>query len=76
MTPEQEQLAQLRHRLIGLFYVICGDVRNASKGDRAGNLNHYSITVQEALAEVEKMHNAYAEFARAAVSATKAKEKK
>lgn len=73
MTPEQEQLAQLRHRLIGLFYVVAGDVRTVCKGDRANSLNAYSVVIGEALAEVEKIHAAYAGFCREQVA--KAKEK-
>lgn len=70
MTPEEE-LAQLRHRLIGLFYVICGDVRNVSKGDRSAMHNFYSATIADALAEVDKVHKAYVEFFRAQIKAAR-----
>lgn len=73
MTPTEE-LNQLRHRLIGLMYTIAGDVRNVSKGDRHNLHNTYAVTLAEALAEVEKVHAAYAEFCRTQVA--KAKETK
>lgn len=77
MTPEQE-LALLRARLLGAFYDISGRVRKVSEGDNAKNVNFYHVTLSEGLAEVEKLHEAYATFARAQVTAAiaKTKEKK
>lgn len=75
MNPEQE-LALLRARLIAAFYDITQRARRVSEGEGAKNVNLFHITLSEGLAEVEKLHQAYAEFARAQVKLAQTKEKK
>jgi hypothetical protein len=74
MSPAEE-LAQLKHLLLGMVQAFSGDVMRLSENGRPKMLAAYSMTLTEWLADFDKLHESYAKFLREQVAAEVAKAK-
>lgn len=74
MNPAEE-LALLRHRLLGMLTVQATDVLRASEDGKPKMYSNFAVILAQFMADADKLHTAYADFARRQVEAEQAKHK-